>query len=49
MSRDGHVTVTQCHATDIDKEIDKDKEIDIKVRRFTPPTPEEVQQYCTES
>jgi hypothetical protein len=49
MSRDGHVTVTQCHATDIDKEIDKDKEIDIKVRRFTPPTPTEVQQYCSES
>ena len=49
MSRDGHVTVTQCHATDIDKEIDKDIDKDIKVRRFTPPTPEEVQQYCTES
>ena len=49
MSRDGHVTVTQCHATDIDKEIDKDIEKDIKVRRFTPPTPEEVQQYCSES
>ena len=26
MSRDGHVTVTQCHATDIDKEIDIDKD-----------------------
>jgi predicted phage replisome organizer len=49
MSRDGHVTVTQCHATDIDKEIDKDIDKDIKVRRFTPPTPEEVQKYCTES
>jgi DNA-binding transcriptional MocR family regulator len=49
MSRDGHVTVTQCHATDIDKEIDKDIDKDIKVRRFTPPTPEEVQQYCSES
>ena len=49
MSRDGHVTVTQCHATDIDKEIDIDKDKDIKVRRFTPPTPEEVQQYCSES
>lgn len=49
MSRDGHVTVTQCHATDIDKEIDKDIDKDIKVRRFTPPTPTEVQQYCSES
>lgn len=49
MSRDGHVTVTQCHATDIDKEIDKDIDKDIKVRRFTSPTPEEVQQYCSES
>jgi predicted phage replisome organizer len=26
MSRDSHVTVTVCHATDIDKDIDKDKE-----------------------
>lgn len=49
MSRDGHVTVTQCHATDIDKEIDKDIDKDINVRRFTPPTPTEVQQYCSES
>ena len=49
MSRDRHVTVTQCHATEIDKEIDKDIDKDIKVRRFTPPTPTEVQQYCSES
>lgn len=28
MSRDSHVTVTQSHATDIDKEIDKEKEKD---------------------
>ena len=32
-----------------EKEIEKDIEKDIKVRRFTPPTPEEVQQYCSES
>jgi predicted phage replisome organizer len=30
MSRDSHGTVTQCHATDIDKEEDKDKEKDKK-------------------
>lgn len=46
-----HVTVTeevaQCHATD--KEIDKDIDKNIKKSsRFTPPTQEEVQAYCTE-
>ena len=49
MSRDCHVTVTQCHATDIDIDKDKDIDKDIKVRRFTPPTPAEVNQYCSES
>lgn len=32
-----------------DKELDKDKEKDIKRGRFTPPTPSEVRQYCDES
>ena len=32
-----------------EKELEKELEKDIKVRRFTPPTPEEVQQYCSES
>ena len=32
-----------------EKELEKEIEKDIKVRRFTPPTPTEVQQYCSES
>ena len=32
-----------------EKEKEKELEKDIKVRRFTPPTPTEVQQYCSES
>lgn len=32
-----------------EKELEKELEKDIKVRRFTPPTPTEVQQYCSES
>ena len=46
------MTVTQCHATDIDIEKDKDKELDVKenVKRktFRPPTLEEVTKYCKE-
>jgi predicted phage replisome organizer len=49
-----HVTVTQevtqSHATDIDIEIDKEKDIKINKKngRFTPPTPEEIKAYCSE-
>ena len=47
---DGHVTVTQCHATD--KEIDKNKteikNIGIGAKRFTPPTVDQVMAYCRE-
>ena len=58
MSRDSHVNVTDCHATDIDKE--KDKEIDKEIyggadapapkksTKFIPPTVEEVAAYCRE-
>jgi hypothetical protein len=56
VSCDSHVTVMQCHATDIEE--DKEKDIDIdksnsvsqakKRARFTPPTIEEVQAYCQE-
>lgn len=49
MSRDSHVTVTGCHATDIDKDIDKDiKERNIKERNVIPPTVEMVRAYCLE-
>ena len=49
MSRDSHVTVTGCHATDIDKDIDKDiKERNIKERNIIPPTVEMVRAYCLE-
>lgn len=58
MSRDCHVTVTDGHATDIDKEEDKEQEKDIclgadaptpkKSNRFIPPTLEEVAAYCKE-
>jgi predicted phage replisome organizer len=60
----GNVTVTQCNATDIDKEEDleeekegdKDKRINNRgvsdetqpVKRFTPPTVDEVRDYCYE-
>lgn len=58
MSRDCHVNVTNCHATDIDKE--KDKELDKEIyggadapapkksTKFIPPTVEEVAAYCRE-
>lgn len=58
VSRDRHVNVTDCHATDIDKE--KDKEIDKEIygdadapvpkksTKFIPPTVEEVAAYCRE-
>jgi predicted phage replisome organizer len=57
VSRDSHVTVTECHATDIDidKELDKEKECmgadapaPKKTTRFIPPTLEEVTAYCKE-
>lgn len=47
----GNADVTQCNATDkdIDLELDKDKENNNKPqKRFTKPTLEEVQAYCTE-
>lgn len=46
-----HANVTQCHATDIDKDkdLDKDKENNKEPpKRFTKPTLEEVQAYCQE-
>ena len=48
-----NVTVTQCNATDIDKDKDKDKEEDKedikkKSKKFVPPTLEEVRAYCLE-
>ena len=57
MSRDSHVTVTERHATDIDKELDKEEEKECmgadaptpkKSNRFIPPTLEEVAAYCQE-
>jgi predicted phage replisome organizer len=52
MSRDIHVTSQQNHATDIDKELDidietKKKDI-VRAKRFTPPSLNDVQAYCTE-
>lgn len=44
-----HVTVTGCHATDIDKEEDKEiRNKEYKKKRFTPPTLEEVISYFNE-
>lgn len=53
MSRDSHVTVTQCHATDIDIEGDKDTEVSLKETKakkskFVPPAVEDVAAYCSE-
>ena len=60
MSRDCHVNVTECHATDIDIDKEKDKELDKdiyggadaptpkKSAKFIPPTVEEVAAYCRE-
>lgn len=46
-SRDITGQVTQCHATDIDKEEDKeDKKKKKKYIKFVPPTFDEVQAYC---
>lgn len=39
MSRDCHVTVTQCHATDIDKEKDKELEVEKELSNSTPTAP----------
>ena len=52
MSRDSHVTVTQCHATEEDIEEDKDKEKEVEKKRrkrrkdFSPPTLAEIESYC---
>lgn len=46
-----NVTVTQCNATDIEEDIDIDKDIEkesIKKKRFTKPTVDEVRAYCIE-
>lgn len=58
VDRDSHVTVTQGHATDIDKNrldkirLEEDKEIDntskTTTKRFLKPTIEEVKKYCEE-
>lgn len=49
---DSHVTVTQCHATEKEEEIDKNKTKSknngVGAKRFTPPTVEQVRAYCTE-
>ena len=41
-----NVTVTDSNGTDIDKEVDKEKEK--RVRQFTPPSLDEVKAYCLE-
>lgn len=46
-NRDSPVTVTQCHATDIDIEEDKERDKN-KNYRFIAPTPDEVRAYCSE-
>ena len=54
VSRDSHGTVTQCHATDKEEDIDKDIDIEeeniirAKTTKFIPPTVEEVADYCFE-
>ena len=48
-SRDSHVTVTECHATDIEEEREEDTTLkSSKGKRFTPPTLDEVTAYCKE-
>ena len=44
-----NISVTQCNATDIDKDIDIDKIKNKRGVKFTPPTFEEVSQYCYEN
>ena len=47
----GHVTVTQSHATDIDKELDIDKKEEknnSKAKRFKKPSVEDIETYCNE-
>lgn len=41
-----HANVTQCHAIEIEQEIDSDKDINKSNSRFAPPTLEEVKAYC---
>lgn len=53
VSRDGHGTVTECHATYIEEDREKEEEKEKKSngekrKRFTPPTLEEVEAYCRE-
>ena len=54
VSRDCHVTVTQCHATDKEEEKEREEEniyssaAQKKTTRFIPPSVEEVSQYCKE-
>lgn len=43
MSRDSHGTVTQCHAIDIDKELDKEKELKINYAAYVSMIPSEYQ------
>ena len=47
MSRDCHVTVTQCHATEEEKELEEDidKKENTKRKNFIPPTVDEVKEY----
>ena len=51
-SRDSHATVTQSHATeeDIEEDIERrnKKESNKTAKRFTPPTVDEVAEYCRE-
>ena len=45
---DMSMTCQHCQDTDIDIDIEEDKEIDNKRKRFIPPTVEAVQEYCRE-
>lgn len=48
---DSHVTVTQCHATEKEEEIEKNEtksKSGVGSKRFTPPTVEQVRAYCEE-
>lgn len=52
-SRDCHVTVTGCHAVDIDRDIEEEKDKDSFVKantpkRFIPPSIDDVAAYCQE-
>lgn len=43
-----NATLTQCNETEVELELDKKKKKEISNSRFTPPTLEEVKEYCNE-